>query len=92
MRWCSSPNTTPPRKMWSSSATCAESSPSSAVTYVGPPAAMRAPLRNCRFSCCANWHRAHAHVVPSSFEPDLIVSRFSRTLTALLRTKRCMHP
>jgi hypothetical protein len=27
---------------------------------------------------------AHAHVAPSSFEPDLIVSRFSRTMTALL--------
>jgi hypothetical protein len=53
---------------------------------------MRAPLQNCRFSCCANWHRAHAHAAPSSFEPALIVSRFSRTMTALLRTKRCRHP
>jgi len=71
---------------------CAGSSPSSAATYVGPPAAMRAPLRNYCFSCCANRHRTHAHVVPSSFEPDLIVSRFSRTMTALLLTKRCRHP
>jgi hypothetical protein len=53
-------------------------------SYVGPLAAMRAPLRNCHFSCCAKWHRAHAHVAPSSFEPDLIVSRFSRTMIALL--------
>ena len=63
-----------------------------AATYAGPPAAMRAPLRSCRFSCCANCHRAHAHAVPSSFEPALIFSRFSRTMTSLLLTKRCKHP